>query len=374
MLAVCTPGAERSRSAARALLGEMRCRRRPRPGHMCDRGRIARPRPSRKPAPPRYGHRARIHSRRRHDLSGSSALGPERTRLDLEVHDRRPWHAGQVWARHGRGRAPPVHRELLDERGRRARRSPRGAGAYRLTATELLALPPRPSTPRSCFPASMSGGRTLPKGHRLSAGEADVPRRRGSDRQRRSPRRLRLAWAGTTSCTRPRPLSSLATAAAGAGIALGIGAPGADGPGRGHRGVLDDLHEGHRPGQRDRTRSNSSPAGNHQPVEAGELVASVKALPHVVDQDAVMEGARLAMELAPLLEVRPYAGCYGGCARRRAASAEGTRAIRGGIPAAGGIAGRELPGGAGPRRGETPWALRTRHSRNSPCDSGSAYC
>jgi molybdopterin biosynthesis enzyme len=47
---------------------------------------------------------------------------------------------------------------------------------------------------------------------------------------------------------------------------------------------------------------------NHQPVEAGETVASVKVAPHVVDREAVLEGARLAGGHTPLLTVRPYAG------------------------------------------------------------------
>jgi hypothetical protein len=47
---------------------------------------------------------------------------------------------------------------------------------------------------------------------------------------------------------------------------------------------------------------------NHQPVEAGDLLASVKTAPHVVEKDAVTAGVRLAGEPGPLLAVRPYVG------------------------------------------------------------------
>lgn len=99
----------------------------------------------------------------------------------------------------------------------------------------------------------------------------------------------------------------LATAAAGEGIALGPAHQGRIDLRATHRGVLTvDLDGLERINAIDPLEFFTR--WNHQPVEAGDLVASVKTAPHVVAKDAVSEGVRLAGEHRPLLAVRPYVG------------------------------------------------------------------
>ncbi len=97
----------------------------------------------------------------------------------------------------------------------------------------------------------------------------------------------------------------LAAAAAGPGVVIGAVREGRVDLFAAHRGVLTISLEGV-----ERIKAIGPleliTRWNHQPVEAGEVVASVKAAPHAGNRAALLEGARLAGEHAPLLMVRPY--------------------------------------------------------------------
>jgi carbon monoxide dehydrogenase subunit G len=232
------------------------------------------------------------------------ALGPERTRLTWSsvtgVHG--------MLAKFGRGMVEDTLRRFTENFwtnvAERVAAAPR-SGAYILTAVELLALPSQTVAGAVLLAGISVGGRTLPKGHRLSAADVDAVREAATSGGLAAP--LRLAWVGSHELHEAEAAERLATAAAGAGIALGPVHQGRIDLVATHRGVLTISHEGI-------SRINAVDPlelftrWNHQTVEAGEVVASVKTAPHVVDRSAVTEGARLALEYAPLLAVRPYTG------------------------------------------------------------------
>jgi carbon monoxide dehydrogenase subunit G len=231
-------------------------------------------------------------------------LGPERTRLEWKsttgVHG--------MLARFGRGTVEDVLRRFTEtfwtNVADRLALAPR-SGAYRLSASELLALPPATLDAAILLSGLELEGRQLPKGHRLSAAEGNALLAAARAGALAAP--VRLAWAGNHEMHEAEAASLLATAASGPGIAVGIARQGRVDLEARHRGVFTLALEG-------LARVNAMDPleiftrWSHQPVEAGELVASVKAAPHVVDLDTVMRGVRLAKELAPLVDVRPYAG------------------------------------------------------------------
>lgn len=231
-------------------------------------------------------------------------LGPERTRLVWKsttgVHG--------MLAKFGRGAVEDVLRRFTESFWKnvadRLALAPR-SGAYRLSADELLALPPATLDAAILIGGVELDGRHLPKGHRLSAAEGNALL--AAARAGALPAPVRLVWAGNHEMHEAEAATLLANAASGAGIRVGIARQGRVDLEARHRGVLTLALEG-------LTRVNAIDPleiftrWSHQPVEAGDLVASVKAAPHVVDLDTVMEGVRVAKELAPLVDVRPYAG------------------------------------------------------------------
>jgi carbon monoxide dehydrogenase subunit G len=232
------------------------------------------------------------------------ALGPERTRLDWRsttgVHG--------MLARFGRGTVEDVLRQFTENFWKnvaeRLAMAPR-SGAYRLAAADLLALPPEALDGAILLAGMELEGQALPKGHRLSAIEATAVL--GAARAGTLPAQLRLAWAGSHELHEAEAAALLASASAGTGITVGSVWHGRVDLVARHRGVLTISIEGlNRVNSIDPLEVFTRWA--HQPVEEGELVASVKAAPHVVELNAVMEGMRVAKELAPLVDVRAYSG------------------------------------------------------------------
>jgi hypothetical protein len=149
------------------------------------------------------------------------------------------------------------------------------------------------------------GIRSLRKGHRL--GTEDVVAIREAAAAGALREAIRLAWVGSHELHEAEAARILAAAAAGPGVDIGAVHQGRIDLVAARRGVLTISLAG-------LERINAIDPlelftrWNHQPVEAGEVVASVKAAPQVVDRAAVLEGARLAGEHSPLVMVRPYAG------------------------------------------------------------------
>ena len=232
------------------------------------------------------------------------ALGPARTRLSWSsvtgVHG--------MLAKFGRGMIEDVLRQFTEKFwtnvAERVAAAPR-SGAYALTAAELLALPESTVEGAVLLAGVEVGARSLAKGHRLGAEDVAVVRLAAEAGALREP--IRLAWVGAHELHEAEAAGILAAAAAGPGITIGTARQGRIDLVAAHRGVLAMSLEGVE-------RINAIDPlelftrWNHQPVEAGEVMASVKAAPHVVDRAAVLEGARLAGEHAPLLTVRPYTG------------------------------------------------------------------
>jgi carbon monoxide dehydrogenase subunit G len=231
-------------------------------------------------------------------------LGPERTRLEWRsttgVHG--------MLARFGRGTVESVLRQFTEafwnNVAERLAAAPR-SGAYRLSAEELLALPPGALAGAILLGPIDGEGGVLPKGHRLTDGEAAALLASARTGVLSAP--LRLAWAGSHELHEAEAASLLGAAAAGGGITAGIARQGRVDLVARHSGVLTLSVEG-------LARVNAIDPlevftrWQHQPVEEGDVVGSVKAAPHVLDAQIVMDGVRLAREHAPLVEVRPYAG------------------------------------------------------------------
>ncbi len=178
------------------------------------------------------------------------------------------------------------------------------SGAYLLDADALRALRSETIEGAVLLAGCEVGGRPLPKGHRLSLEEATALRA-AAESGLIGP--VRMAWIGAHELHEADAADLLARAAAGDGIALGPAHQGRVDLTAAHRGVLTIAHEG-------LERINAIDPielftrWNHQPVESGDLVASVKTAPHVVQRCVVDEGVRLAAEHRPLISVRPYAG------------------------------------------------------------------
>ncbi|MEZ4412985.1 MAG: SRPBCC domain-containing protein [Gemmatimonadales bacterium] len=178
------------------------------------------------------------------------------------------------------------------------------SGAYLLDSPALRALSPDVIEGAVLLASFPVGERTWAKGHRLTGAEAALLHD-AAGAGLSGP--VRLAWIGAHELHEAEAARLLATAAAGPGIAASPVHQGRIDLVATHRGVLTIVLEG-------LERINAIDPlelftrWNHQPVEVGELVASVKTAPHIVAADAVTEGVRLAGEHGPLLSVRPYTG------------------------------------------------------------------
>ncbi len=178
------------------------------------------------------------------------------------------------------------------------------SGAYLLDAEALRGLSPDTISGAVLLASCEVGGRTWTKGHRLSDEEAAALHEAAAGGLAGH---LRLAWVGAHELHEVEAATLLATSAAGPGIAAGPVHQGRIDLVATHRGVLTIALDG-------LERINAIDPlelftrWNHQPVESGEVVGSVKTAPHVVERAAVAEGVRLATEHGPLLSIRPYAG------------------------------------------------------------------
>ena len=165
-------------------------------------------------------------------------------------------------------------------------------------------------TPQDLAGAVLLGGvrlpdRSLPKGTRLTPGDArDFLRAAADDRLVEA---VRLAWPDAGDLHEDEASERLALAAGGAGVE----------PRAPRQSRLDlaakwagVLH----------VRASALARVNAidplevftlfhgQAVTAGRVVASVKVAPHLVPEEAVRRGVRIAREEGPLVEVRPYLG------------------------------------------------------------------
>jgi len=178
------------------------------------------------------------------------------------------------------------------------------SGAYLLDSAALSTLSPDTISGAVLLASVAVGDQTWAKGHRLTGDEAAALHRAATIGL---PGPVRLAWIGTHELHEAEAAGLLASAAAGPGVAPGPVHQGRVDLVATHRGVLTIALDG-------LERLNAIDPlelftrWNHQPVEAGEVVASVKTAPHVVEKAAVNEGVRLAAEHAPLVSIRPYAG------------------------------------------------------------------
>lgn len=212
-----------------------------------------------------------------------------------------------VLAKFGRGMVEAVLRQFTERFwtniAERIAASPR-TGAYLLDADALRALSPDTIAGAVLLGGYEFRGRGWPKGHRLSTDEA-AELHAAAVGGLSGP--LRLAWIGTHELHEEEAASLLAAAATGPGITPGPVHQGRIDLVATHRGVLTIALDG-------LERINALDPlelftrWNHQPVEAGEVVASVKTAPHVVEKSIVAEGVRLATEYTPLLSIRPYTG------------------------------------------------------------------
>ena len=178
------------------------------------------------------------------------------------------------------------------------------SGAYLLDSAGLRALSPETLSGAVLLSSLAVGERAWAKGHRLT--EEDAALLHGAAAAG-LPAPARLAWIGAHELHESEAASMLAAAAAGEGVALSPAHQGRVDLRAAHRGVLTvDLERLARINAIDPLELFTR--WNHQPVEAGDLLASVKTAPHVVEQAAVSAGVRLAGEHGPLLAVRPYVG------------------------------------------------------------------
>jgi carbon monoxide dehydrogenase subunit G len=232
------------------------------------------------------------------------AIGPERTRLEWRsttgVHG--------MLAKFGRGMVEDVLRRFTEtfweNVATRLAAAPR-TGAYRLTAAELLALP-ADVLPGAVVLAGIDlDDRTLGKGRRLDA--ADAVALFAAARLGALPGPVRLAWADTHELHEEEAALRLAAAVMGPGASALAPHQSRVDVVAARRGVL-----------------TLSPAGlaqvnavdplevftrwEWQPVEEGEVIASVKVAPHIVPLAVVEEGVRRAREHDPLIDVAAYTG------------------------------------------------------------------
>jgi hypothetical protein len=192
--------------------------------------------------------------------------------------------------------------------------------ARRLTPSDLAALSPDELEGAVLLaPARFAGG-ALRKGTRLdpaTAGRLIAAARTGDLREA-----LRLALLDPGDLHEDEAAGRLARAAAGAGLALE--------PPRQSRLDLVARWDGvvHVQVEVLRRLNTLDPLEvftlyHGQAVAAGEVVASVKAAPHVVPDALVLAGEAVAREAPPLVDVRPYISQDVGAIAQEALSAEG---------------------------------------------------
>ncbi|HEX5005104.1 MAG TPA: SRPBCC domain-containing protein [Gemmatimonadales bacterium] len=174
-----------------------------------------------------------------------------------------------------------------------------------LSIADLLALPSGSLDGAVLLGAVAAGGRRLPKGHRLGAADAAALLVEAARGDLTGP--VRLAWIGGQDLHESEAARQLANAVAGPGVTLQAASLGRIDLVATHAGVLSLSLTG-------LEEVNGVDAlevftrWNHQPVERGEAVASVKVAPFVVEQQVVDEGVRRAAAHAALISVRPYTG------------------------------------------------------------------
>jgi carbon monoxide dehydrogenase subunit G len=232
------------------------------------------------------------------------AIGPERTRLEWRsttgVHG--------MLARFGQGMVEEALRRFTEvfwqNVAARLAAAPR-TGAYRLTAAELLSLPSDTLRGAIVLAGIDLEDRTLGKGRRLDA--ADAVALFAAARMGALDGPVRLAWADAHELHEEEAAVRLAAAAVGPGATALPPRQSRVEVVAARRGVL-------------RLSTAGLEAVNAvdplevftrwawQPVEEGEVIASVKAAPHVVPAAAVEEGIRRAGVHAPLIDVAAYAG------------------------------------------------------------------
>ena len=258
-------------------------------------------------------------------------IGPERTRLvwrsTTGVHG--------MLAKFGRGVVEDVLRQFTETFWQnvaiRLASAPR-TGAYRLTAADLLALP-ADVLPGAVVLAGIDlDDRTLGKGRRLDAADAVALFAAARTGALSAP--VRLAWADTHELHEEEAAERLAAAVVGVGATTLPPRQGRVDVVAAGRGVLTLSI----PGLEQVNGVNPLEVFTRwawQPVEEGEVIASVKVAPHIVPVSAVDEGVRLAGGFAPLIDVAPYSGAsvaaimaepLGGEARARFESASRLRA------------------------------------------------
>ena len=271
------------------------------------------------------------------------ALGPERTRLEWRsttgVHG--------MLAKFGRGMVEEVLRQFTEtfwqNVAARLAAAPR-TGAYRLTATDLLALP-SDVLPGAVVLAGIDlDDRTLGKGRRLDA--ADAVALFAAARLGALPAPVRLAWADNHELHEEEAALRLAAAVAGAGVTALAPRQGRVDLVAARRGVLTLSAAGlERVNAVDPLEVFTRWAW--QPVEEGEVVASVKVAPHIVPSAAVDEGRAASRRARAADRCRGLRRLERGRDRRRAAGRRGEAPLRGRLAASGRVAGRHLPGHLG---------------------------
>jgi len=233
------------------------------------------------------------------------AIGPDRTRLEWRsttgVHG--------MLARFGHGMVEEALRKFTEtfwqNVAARLAAAPR-TGAYRLTPAALLALP-SDVLPGAVVLAGIDlADRTLGKARRLDA--ADAVALYAAARLGALPAEVRLAWADNHELHEDEAALRIATAVIGGGARALPPRQSRVDIVAAHRGVLTISTAGlESVNAVDPLEVFTRWAW--QPVEEGEVIASVKVAPHVVPLAAVDEGVRRSAAHAPLIDVAAYAGC-----------------------------------------------------------------
>lgn len=178
------------------------------------------------------------------------------------------------------------------------------SGAYAMDGADLLALPTGALDGAVLLAAVEVAGHRLPKGHRLGVDEEAALRVLAEEGRVTSA--VRLAWIGSHELHETDAAMLLAQAVAGPGVRIAAAPHGRINLLAEHAGVLAVSVAGiQQVNAVDSLELFTRWA--HQPVESGEVVASAKVAPHIVERHAVAEGIRRGLEHAPLISVRPYA-------------------------------------------------------------------
>jgi len=232
------------------------------------------------------------------------AIGPERTRLEWKSTT----GVNGMLAKFGHGMVEEVLRKFTEafwqNVAARLAAAPR-TGAYRLSAAELLTLP-SDVLPGAVVLAGIDlDDRTLGKGRRLDAADAVALFAAARIGALSGP--VRLAWADTHELHEEEAAIRLAAAVVGPGATTLAPRQSRVDVVSARRGVLRLSTAGlEQVNAVDPLEVFTRWAW--QPVEEGEVIASVKVAPHIVPAAAVEEGVRRAGAHAPLIDVAAYAG------------------------------------------------------------------